>query len=107
MDHPATARDIIHEILRNMREGLEPLHYTTLPPAIYHVYLHPNDMERLRGIIPRITDEARRALDAELAAFRKPSIVAKLKLAKSAPPKAGGRFAFSRTPMTMWPPAIL
>jgi hypothetical protein len=88
MDHPATARDIIHEILRNMREGLEPLHYTTLPPAIYHVYLHPDDMERLRGIIPRIMDEARRALDAELAAFRKPSIVEKLKLAKSAPPVA-------------------
>jgi hypothetical protein len=85
---PATARDIIHEILRNMREGLEPLHYSTLPPAIYHVYLHPDDMERLRGIIPRITDEARRALDAELEAFRKPSLVEKLKLAKSAPPVA-------------------
>jgi hypothetical protein len=88
MDHPATARDIIHEILRNMREGLEPLHYTTLPPAIYHVYLHPDDMERLRGIIPRITEEARRALDAELESFRKPSIAAKLKLSKSAPPVA-------------------
>jgi hypothetical protein len=88
MDRPATARDVIHEILRNMREGLEPLHYTTLPPAIYHVYLHPDDMERLRGIIPRITDEARRALDAELVAFRKPSIVEKLKLSKSAPPVA-------------------
>jgi hypothetical protein len=88
MDRPATARDIIHEILRNMREGLEPLHYTTLPPAIYHVYLHPDDMERLRGIIPRITDEARRALDGELESFRKPSIAAKLKLSKSAPPVA-------------------
>jgi hypothetical protein len=88
MDRTATARDIIHEILRNMREGLEPLHYTTLPPAIYHVYLHPDDMERLRGIFPRITDEARRALDAELESFRKPSIAEKLKLSKSAPPVA-------------------
>jgi hypothetical protein len=88
MDRNATARDIIHEILRNMREGLEPLHFSTLPPAIYHVYLHPDDMERLRGIFPRITDEARRALDAELAAFRKPSIAEKLKLSKSAPPVA-------------------
>ena len=57
MDRPAaatsaTARDIILEIVRNMREGLEPLHYSTLPPAIYHVYLHPDDMERLRGIVP-------------------------------------------------------
>src|SRR5580658_10216709 len=88
MDRTATARDIIREILRNMREGLEPLHYSTLPPAIYHVYLHPGDMERLRGIFPRITDEARRALDAELESFRKPSIAEKLKLSKSAPPVA-------------------
>jgi hypothetical protein len=88
MDHPATARDVIREILRNMREGLEPLHYTTLPPAIYHVYLHPDDMERLRAILPRIIDEARRALDAELESFRKPSIAEKLKLSKSSPPVA-------------------
>ena len=39
--NPATAREIILEIVRNMREGLEPLHYSTLAPAIYHVYLHP------------------------------------------------------------------
>ena len=38
--NPATARDIILEIVRNMREGLEPLHYSILPPAIFHVYLH-------------------------------------------------------------------
>jgi hypothetical protein len=88
MNRTATARDIIHEILRNMREGLEPLHYSTLPPAIYHVYLHPDDMERLRGIFPRITDEARRALDAELESFRKPSIAEKLKLSKTSPPVA-------------------
>jgi len=49
---PATAREIILEIVRNMREGLEPLHYTTLPPSIFHVYLHPEDMARLRGILP-------------------------------------------------------
>src|SRR5690348_9191482 len=34
---PATAREIILEIVRNMREGLEPLQYTTLPPSIYDV----------------------------------------------------------------------
>src|ERR1700723_4810423 len=88
MDHHATARDFIHEIVRNMKEGLEPLHYSTLPPAIYHVYLHPDDMERLRAIVPRIVEEARRALNAELESFRKPSIAAKLKLSKSAPPVA-------------------
>src|SRR5499427_184279 len=84
--NPATAREIILEIVRNMREGLEPLHYSTLPPAIYHVYLHPDDMERLRGIVPRILDEARRALDAEVEKMNRGSMAAslaeRLKLAK-------------------------
>jgi hypothetical protein len=57
---PATARDIIAEILRNMQEGLEPLHYSVLAPSIFDVYLHPDDLDRLRGILPRILDEARR-----------------------------------------------
>jgi hypothetical protein len=71
---PATARDIILEVVRNMREGLEPLHYTTLPPAIYHVYLHPDDFERLRGIFPRMQEETRQALDAELADLNRASL---------------------------------
>jgi FHA domain-containing protein len=90
---PATAREIILEIVRNMREGLEPLHYSTLAPTIYHVYLHPDDLERLRGIIPRIVDEASRALDAELESLNRVSIAERLKLARSGPkitaPEAG------------------
>jgi hypothetical protein len=91
MDRPtvtsATARDIIVEIVRNMREGLEPLHYSTLPPAIYHVYLHPEDMDRLRGILPRILDEAKRALDSELEALNRSGIAERFKLAKRTEPK--------------------
>jgi hypothetical protein len=85
--NPATARDIILEIVRNMREGLEPLHYSTLPPAIFHVYLQSGDMERLRGILPRIVDEARRALDAELETLNRASIGERLKLARRSEPK--------------------
>jgi hypothetical protein len=89
--NPATARDVILEIVRNMKEGLEPLHYSTLPPAIYHVYLHPDDMERLRGILPRIVDEARRALDAEVEHMNRASLAAslaeRLKLSRSGQPK--------------------
>src|SRR5450755_2335852 len=77
---PATARDVILEIVRNMKEGLEPLHYSTLPPAVYHVYLHPDDMERLRGIVPRIVDEAKRALNAEVETMNGPTLVERLKL---------------------------
>jgi hypothetical protein len=92
MDRPATptsatARDVILEIVRNMKEGLEPLHYSVLPPAVYHVYLHPDDMERLRAIVPRIVEEARRALDAEVEALNGPSIIERLKLARRAAPK--------------------
>lgn len=83
----ATAREIILEIVRNMRDGLEPLHYSTLPPAIYHVYLHSGDMERLRGILPRIVEEARRALDAEMEALNRASIAEKMKLARRGAPK--------------------
>ena len=91
MDRPtttsATARDVIVEIVRNMREGLEPLHFSTLPPAIFHVYLHPEDMDRLRGIVPRIIDEARRALDAELQSLNRGGLAEKFKLAKRTEPK--------------------
>src|SRR5215471_1068566 len=91
--NPATAREVILEIVRNMREGLEPLHYSTLAPAIYHIYLHPADMDRLRGIMPRIVDEARRALDAELESLNRGSIGERLKIARGAPkitPPEGG-----------------
>jgi len=90
----ATARQIIHEIVRNMREGLEPLHYSTLAPSIYHVYLHSEDMDRLRGILPRIEAEARRALEAEIGKLNKASLGERLaslgdrlKIARQAAPK--------------------
>lgn len=83
----ATAREIILEIVRNMREGLEPLQYSTLPPAVYCVYLHPNDMDRLRGILPRVLDEARRALDAELETLNRASLAERMKIARRVEPK--------------------
>jgi hypothetical protein len=84
---PATAREVILEIVRNMREGLEPLHYSTLPPSIFHVYLHSDDLERLRGILSRIIDEARRALDAEVENLNRASIGERLKIMKRSDPK--------------------
>jgi hypothetical protein len=91
---PATARDIILEIVRNMREGLEPLAFTTLPPAVYHVYLHPDDHARLRPILPRVEEEARQALEQELEALNHVSLAEKLKISRRTEPKvvppAGG-----------------
>jgi FHA domain len=83
----ATAREIILEIVRNMRDGLEPLHYSTLAPAIYNVYLHAGDLDRLRGILPRIVEEARQALDAEVAALNRASLGERLKLTRRREPK--------------------
>jgi len=85
--NPATAREIILEIVRNMREGLEPLHYSSLAPAIFHVYLHADDMERLRGIVPRIVEEASRALDAEIESLNRASLAERLKLARRGEPR--------------------
>src|SRR5580693_5163702 len=85
--NPATAREIILEIVRNMKEGLEPLHYSTLPPAIFHVYLHPDDMDRLRGIVPRIVDEAKRALNDEVDRMNRASLGERLKLSRRGDPK--------------------
>src|SRR5689334_1365320 len=84
---PATGRDIIQELVRNLREGLEPLQYSILPPTVYRVYLHPDDLARLRGILPRITDEAQRALDHEITALNKESLAQKLHVAPKAEAK--------------------
>jgi len=70
-----------------MREGLEPLHFTTLPPAIFHVYLHADDHDRLRGIFPRMRDEARQALDAAVTDLNRATLGERLKIARKPIPK--------------------
>jgi hypothetical protein len=65
-DRLLSARDVIVEIVNNMREGIEPLLYSSLAPGLYHVVLHADDFERLSPIASRLADEAKRALDEEL-----------------------------------------
>lgn len=67
MDAKATGKDIILAILDNMRESQEPLLYSTLVASHYDVYLNKVDHERLTGILPKIHEEAKRALKDELA----------------------------------------
>ena len=50
------------ELLMNMYE----LPFTTLPPTIFHVYLHPSDFERIEGIVPRMVAELQKALTEEV-----------------------------------------
>jgi len=49
-----------------MRQNLEPLKYSTLAPARYVVYLHPDEVARLEGILPVLQEQAVRALGEEL-----------------------------------------
>ena len=62
----ATGKDIILDIVENMRAYREELLYSTVVPTSFEVHLHPEDYVRLEGIFPAIIAEARRALDEEL-----------------------------------------
>ncbi len=63
----ATGKDIILDIVENMRSYREELLYSTVVPTSFEVHLHADDYARLEGIFPAIAAEARRALDEELA----------------------------------------
>ena len=63
----ATGKDIILDIVENMRAYQEELLYSSVVPTSFEVHLHPDDYSRLEGIFPAILAEARRALDEELA----------------------------------------
>jgi hypothetical protein len=61
-----SARDLIEAVLENMRQNLEPLKYSTLAPARYVVYLHPDELARLEGILPVLQEQTARALGEEI-----------------------------------------
>ena len=63
----ATGKDIILDLVENMRAYREELLYSSVVPTSFEVHLHPDDYARLEGIFPAIVVEARRALDEELA----------------------------------------
>ena len=79
-DQPAVtprrpARDLIVEVLKNMRRNLEPLRYSTLAPSRYLVYLHPAEYARFESIIPLLQEQTVRALSEELTRLNKRSPV--------------------------------
>src|SRR5260370_14475456 len=47
-----TGLSIWHAMREELMLNLYPLPYTTLPPTIFYVYLHPADFDRLEGIVP-------------------------------------------------------
>ena len=67
------------ELLMNMYQ----LPFTTLPPTIFHVYLHPADYDRIEGIVPRIISELQKALTEEVRKInegrtRRPGMLSRL-----------------------------
>jgi hypothetical protein len=85
----ATGKEVILEIVRAMRSNLEPLLFTTVAPSRFYVYLHPADYQRLEGIIPVVTAQARRALDEDVARWNaqaKPSRIPRKWLGGDDPP---------------------
>ena len=62
-----TGLSIWNAMREELRLNLYPLPYTTLPPAIFHVYLHPDDFDRIEGIVPRMVAELQQALTDEVA----------------------------------------
>jgi len=75
----ATGRAVILEIVRAMRENLEPLVFSTIAPTRFYVYLHPDDHKRLEGILPLVVEQARRALDEEVKRAGEKSAADKLR----------------------------
>lgn len=61
-----TGDDLIHELLRNMEQGLFPVRSTTLVPCLYTIYLHAEDHAMLRPILPHLIAEAKKALDEDI-----------------------------------------
>jgi hypothetical protein len=66
MNENARGRDIIAQVVENMRGQTEELVYTRVVSSSYNVHLHATDYARLEQLVPEIVAQARRALDEEL-----------------------------------------
>ena len=70
-----TGQIIIDQLIRNMELGLFEMGYSVLAPCIFSVYLHPDEYTKLAGIQELVKEDARRALDAQLAAWNKSGLL--------------------------------
>lgn len=61
-----SGRQIWKAIREELMLNLYPLPFSTLAPAVYHVYLHPDEFDAIEPIAPRIVAEVQRALTAEV-----------------------------------------
>lgn len=77
--------DLVAEVLRNMEEGLFRIRKKTVVPAIYRIYLNPEDHAQFRDVEGFVRTEIRAALDERLSQWNG----SKLRFAKALLGKMG------------------
>jgi pSer/pThr/pTyr-binding forkhead associated (FHA) protein len=63
---PPSGRTIVLELQREMESRLYPLMYRTLPPAVYPIYLHPDDYSQVQPITAAIIADAQQGLSTRV-----------------------------------------
>jgi hypothetical protein len=61
---PPTGNRIASEVERELQLQLFPLRHVVLAPSEYHIYLHPDDFEHIRHVVPRIVHDVQDCLNA-------------------------------------------
>ena len=69
------AVDLIDAVVENLRDYREPLKYSVLVPSRFTVYVHPDELARLDGILPLLREQTERALTEELARMNHRSLM--------------------------------
>ncbi len=59
--------DLVQAVLGSMEKGKNRIRGKTIVPAVYRIYLHPDDVHPIRDILPFIVTEIRNALDDRMA----------------------------------------
>ena len=61
-----SGRTIWKAVRDELMLNLYPLPFSTIAPAVYHVYLHPDDFTAIEGVSARIVSQIEQALTAEV-----------------------------------------
>jgi hypothetical protein len=65
-DERLQGTDIVEEILHNSEQGQFEFPERVIVPAVYHIYLHPEDIDRLKPVDAVIREECKNGLNKRL-----------------------------------------
>src|SRR3982751_1726775 len=66
-----SGRTIWKAVRDELMLNLYPLPFSTIAPAVYHVYLHPEDFAAIEGVSARVVSQIEQALTAEVEAVNR------------------------------------